>query len=121
MAAGFVTRGTTCGVWEYSETGRVGPRMSDSDKILDQISDAQRNLSDDTMFRECVSRTLTALRVDDIDFANDLAVSRSAVNRWKTGRSVPHPAMRKPVYAALKRRAREALRVAKPIEGEAGR
>jgi len=33
MAAGLVTRDTTCGVWEYSETGLVGLRMSDSDKI----------------------------------------------------------------------------------------
>jgi len=32
--AGLVTRGTTCGTWEYSETGLVGLRMSDSDKLI---------------------------------------------------------------------------------------
>lgn len=84
--------------------------MTNINKILEHIDIAQRSLTDDNMFRACVTETLRFLLVDDIDFANELAVSRSTVNRWKNGRAVPHPAMRKPVYAALKRRALARLR-----------
>jgi hypothetical protein len=80
--------------------------MKNLHEILNQIAVAQQDLQDDAMFRTCVSETLMALHIDDIDFANELAVSRSTVNRWKNGRAVPHPAMRKPVYAVLKCRAR---------------
>ena len=90
--------------------------MLELQEILNRISNAQQDLANDLMFRTCVSETLMALRVEDIDFANELSVSRTTVGRWKNGRCVPHPAMRKPVYAALKRRAQARLREAKRAE-----
>jgi transcriptional regulator with XRE-family HTH domain len=84
--------------------------MANLQANLSQISLAQKQLGDDEMFRACVADTLAMLNVEDIDFANELAVSRSTVNRWKHGKAAPHPAMRKPVYAALKRRVSARLR-----------
>lgn len=78
--------------------------MIDYQRILNRIDGAQKNLEDDEVFRIVVSETLGALPIEDMSIANELAVSRSTVNRWKNGKSVPHPAMRKPVYAALRRR-----------------
>jgi transcriptional regulator with XRE-family HTH domain len=99
-----------------SMLGSRGDPMMEIQEILNRIAVAQQHLTDDIMFRNCVSETLMVLQVEDIDLANELAVSRSTVNRWKNGASVPHPAMRKPVYAALKRRAQTRLRDAKRAE-----
>lgn len=75
--------------------------------ILHTIDEAEKYLTDDQMFRECVCEILTDLQIEDIELANELAVSRSTVARWKNGRSVPYPAMRRPVYAALRRKVHE--------------
>lgn len=97
------------GIYSRSDDRREVTAM-DIQEVLNRIAVAQQHLTDDVMFRECVSDVLMALQVEDIDFASELAVSRSTVNRWKNGRSVPHPAMRRPVYAALRRRAQARLR-----------
>lgn len=81
-----------------------GRSMIDYQKILNRIKDAQDNLEDSERFRKCVSETLADLSIEDISLANELAVSLSTVNRWKNGNAAPHPAMRRPVYAALIRR-----------------
>jgi len=77
--------------------------MDNFNEIKNRIEYAQFNLTDDDLFKECVSQTMQDLNLEDIVFANSLAVSRSTVNRWKNGKAIPHPLMRKPVYESLKR------------------
>jgi hypothetical protein len=80
------------------------PTVPTAADLLDRVAAATECLDDADLFRACVADVLAALGIADIDFANELSVSRTTVCRWKNGRSVPHPAMRKPVYAALRRR-----------------
>lgn len=67
-------------------------------------------LGDDDLFREAVEG---ALRHELFEGERDLGVrcgvSRSQVNRWKNGRSLPMAPARKAVYALFKRRATRQL------------
>lgn len=67
------------------------------------IENAEQFLSDDKIFQSCIVSITDYLDIEDIDLANKMAVSRSTVLRWKNGKAVPHPLMRKPVYKILKR------------------
>ena len=66
-------------------------------------------LGDRDRFRAVVNRGMSLLNLDDADVADKLPVSRSAVNRWKHGNSVPLPMMRKPVYKFLLRKIKMAI------------
>lgn len=70
---------------------------------------ARTHLQNDDAFALSVDLSLTVLGIQLIDFANELAVSVSTVERWRNGRSVPYPTMRKPVYAVLERRLNAAI------------
>ena len=57
---------------------------------------------------ECFISAVNALpKSDMIKLANDLGVSRTTVSRWRSGKSLPHPIMRKPVYDAIVRQAHD--------------
>lgn len=78
--------------------------MSAATEALELVQAAKLDTDSMTAFAAAVRRSLDALGGDPVVLANDLAVSRSTVLRWASGASVPHPVMRKPVYAALTRR-----------------
>lgn len=61
-------------------------------------------LADDDRFQGILVRAMTLLGLHDGDVAGRLPVSRSAVNRWRHGTSIPLPTARKPVYKFLLRR-----------------
>ncbi len=62
------------------------------------------NVADDAAFHNCVSMAFNLIVLSEDELARKFSVSRPSINRWKNGRSAPHPAMRKHVYAWLKRR-----------------
>lgn len=84
----------------------------DIETIIAAIDAMCEHLTEDVGFMNCVRETTALLAIEDIDLANELGVSRTTVLRWKNGRAVPYPGMRKPVYAALRRRALTRLEAA---------
>jgi DNA-binding transcriptional regulator YdaS (Cro superfamily) len=68
------------------------------------------DVDDAATFHDLI-RQAFALRVvvSDEDVARKFAMSRPSVNRWKNGRTAPHPAVRRPVYAWLAKEARRAI------------
>lgn len=66
-------------------------------------------LADAGRFQDLVCRAMGLLGLRDEDVAGRLPVSRSAVNRWRHGESVPLPMARKPVYKMLLRRVQAAV------------
>ena len=65
---------------------------------------------DEGKFHEVVSHGVALLQLMDRDIAHEFGVSRPTVTRWRNGANAPHPAMRKPVYDLLERRARMLLK-----------
>lgn len=57
------------------------------------------DIEDDQEFRSILSEAMKRLSLSDDDIAGALLVSRPTVNRWLEGKSEPHPAMRRPIYA----------------------
>lgn len=53
------------------------------------------NVKDDAQFRAVLVDAQTVLEMSDQQIADQLSVSRPTVNRWKNGKNLPHPAMRK--------------------------
>lgn len=85
--------------------GRVS--LVDYRSLLTRGSQA---LSDDELFREAVRGALEyELFEGERDLGVRCGVSRSQVNRWKNGRSLPMVPARKAVYALLKTRATRRL------------
>lgn len=68
-------------------------------------------LEDRERFVRLVARSMGVLALEDVDVADRLPVSRSAVSRWRRGESAPLPMMRKPVYQFLLRKVRLAINV----------
>lgn len=63
------------------------------------------DLKDDSVFQDAVARGMRLMSLLDSDLSLYFTVSRTTVNRWRTGANAPHPALRKPVFAWLRARA----------------
>lgn len=53
------------------------------------------SVKDDAQFRAVFAEAQGVLEMSDQEIADQLSVSRPTVNRWKNGKNLPHPAMRK--------------------------
>lgn len=74
------------------------------DRDLEATLASQELLEDPTRFQQLLVQAMKLLDLKDEDVAGRLPVSRSAVNRWRHGTSIPLPVARKPVYKLLLRR-----------------
>jgi hypothetical protein len=63
------------------------------------------NLKSDEQFKTLLNRGMELLRLIDADISKEFGVSRPTVNRWRNGANAPHPAMRKPLFNYLAKRA----------------
>ena len=59
---------------------------------------------DSERFLNVLRMTFEVLRIDEGDLANAVGVSRSAVQRWRSGTSLPFNHARVPIYNAILRR-----------------
>lgn len=57
--------------------------------------------AEEVEFRELLLQSMKSLKLLDKDIALEFDMSRPSVNRWKNGRTVPHPTIRKIVYRYL--------------------
>ena len=71
------------------------------------------SITDDEVFRAVLSTGGELLRMNDDDLSEFLSVSRPTVNRWKNGKVVPRPMMRRLVFQMLEERATKELRTMK--------
>ena len=55
----------------------------------------------DELFTELFQEAANELGMSDAELAEKLRVSRPTVTRWKEGRSLPHPAIRPPIFIWL--------------------
>jgi hypothetical protein len=91
--------------------------MTQEKELLERVLRAERDLADlqdAKLFHELFASTCNILSLEDVDVANALPVDRTTVNRWRNGKSVPRPLMRKPVYRFLVVRLRKRINDTKP-------
>jgi len=80
------------------------------------LRDLREHLSEcdvrqDGAFHEAFCEALLLLELSDQDVADGLLVSRPTVNRWKNGKNLPHPALRKPIFSWCSELAARKLRL----------
>ena len=63
------------------------------------------SLDNDLLFEEILKKSETTLMLTDSTLAAEMKMSRSTVNRWRSGATTPYPLMRRGVYTWLKKRA----------------
>lgn len=75
---------------------------NDLDKFINllEIGDP----ADDEVFCKILATSEKALNMSDQDLGRAIRVSRPTVTRWRNGKSVPHPLVRKGVIDFLKER-----------------
>lgn len=83
--------------------------MTQEQRLLERIQQARAHLQDAELFHEVFAGTCDTLSLEDVDVSNALPVDRTTVNRWRNGKSVPRPLMRKPVYRFLAARLRKRM------------
>lgn len=83
--------------------------MTQEQELLERVLGAQEDLHNAELFHELFARTCEALALEDVDISNALPVDRTTINRWRNGKSVPRPLMRKPVYKFLAARLRKRI------------
>lgn len=89
-------------------TACMGTEKDQLLSALEQLEAAlKRGLEDRALFTDLVSSSMALLNMDDAAVAGKMPVSRSAVNRWRNGKNVPLPMMRKPVYKFFIRKMRK--------------
>jgi hypothetical protein len=67
--------------------------------LRDDSADA---IADPAAFARFLDESLTRLRLSDSDFCEDFDISVDTVERWRSGRTTPHPAYRRLVVDHLK-------------------
>lgn len=77
-------------------------------QLIVDLKEADRH--DDAVFRSLLARATIELRLLDKDLARELDASRPTVNRWKNGKSSPHPLLRRHIYSRLSKRAAAVLK-----------
>lgn len=75
---------------------------------------------DDATFQALLAQGIESLQLVDKDIAHAFTVSRPTVTRWRNGESAPHPALRKPVFDWLERRARTMNRRSSSVSSGSG-
>lgn len=80
---------------------------------------SQESAVDDEQFQHVIGRAVEALEMSDEDLADNIKVSRPTINRWKNGRNLPHPLMRRPIIAWLNQQVTAKLRLLSRLEGGA--
>ncbi len=64
-------------------------------------------------FHDLIRRGFDLMVLTDANVAEHFAMSRTSIMRWRNGRTAPHPAMRRHVYAWLLRTAKLCLQTVK--------
>lgn len=64
---------------------------------------------DDVAFHALVRRAFWLAALSDADVSRQFGMSRPSIMRWRTGRSAPHPAMRRHVYEWMASKVQEAI------------
>ena len=80
-------------------------------KLLDEVRVV--DTEDNAAFKSIVNRLFEVLDLKDIEVARQFDMSRPSNTRWRNGRTVPHPAVRKHVYAWMRKRLAQALETPK--------
>ncbi len=73
------------------------------------------DVTNDDKFRAIICACRYVLEMSDAEIGDALHVSRPTVNRWISGKNIPHPAMRKPIFSWIGAQATRKLRI---IEAE---
>jgi hypothetical protein len=68
------------------------------------VEDARKSLVDSERFKAVLASAFILLFLDEGDIAHVMGVSRSTVNRWREGHSLPFGSARGPIYDYLLRR-----------------
>lgn len=55
----------------------------------------------DRLFQQSVCDALESSKTTDADFAEKIGVSVNTIRRWKSGKAVPHPAVRPAILDTL--------------------
>lgn len=77
--------------------------LSDVDGLVEALQNA--DIEDDALFPKLICAGCDVLGITDPTIAHRFGISKPTLARWKSGESLPHPLMRKPVYAWLLARA----------------
>ncbi|OGZ07938.1 MAG: hypothetical protein A3C13_04630 [Candidatus Lloydbacteria bacterium RIFCSPHIGHO2_02_FULL_50_11] len=72
------------------------------EQLLATIEQAKQDLKNDGLFTAVIFEALSLGAVTSREFARKWGMSQSSVERWRTGLSVPHTALRPRVYRWLK-------------------
>lgn len=68
-------------------------------ELINSLSSADPK--DDRIFQKLIDKSLNLMNISEADFAERIGVSRPTINRWRSGRTAPHPALRNHVYNYL--------------------
>ena len=71
---------------------------------LNLIEEGVNNPSSDELFHQILQRSETVLMLTDSNLATEMQMSRTTVNRWRSGTTTPMVLMRRSVYTWLKKR-----------------
>jgi len=83
--------------------------MTTEQELLERLQRAKKDIHDADLFRDVFASACEVLSLEDVDVSNALPVDRTTVNRWRNGKSVPRPLMRKPVYRFISARLRKRI------------
>jgi len=85
--------------------------MISQDALTDYVASLRgASQQDDAAFHLLLVRGMELLQLLDKDIAREFGASRPTVTRWRNGVNAPHPAMRRPVFEWLEKRAKVLLR-----------
>ena len=71
-------------------------RLTELKAFLTRVNTVE--LSDEREFQQILGLAQQLLELADQDLATILDVSRPTISRWISGRTIPYPALRKPIY-----------------------
>ena len=94
-------------------------RVSELEVFLQKIENA--NLDQDSEFTDILADSELILNLSDIELARAIRVSRPTVNRWRSGKAIPHTIMRSGVVNFITKRAKALLKGLKTVESSRGR
>lgn len=74
-------------------------------QYLELLDQGLFKMDNDLLFQEILKKSETILMLTDSNLAAEMKMSRSTVNRWRSGATTPYPLMRRGIYTWLKKRA----------------
>jgi len=75
------------------------------------------DVKDDARFQMMIGACRYVLEMSDQEIGDALHVSRPTVSRWINAKNIPHPVMRKPIFAWIGSQAARKLRILEDDEG----